>query len=270
MKRLLVVDWDYFYPRGFEMNDEYCAVMEARGDSVWNYDWGHQENGMFIEMMWPIRASGFMRRGVDPLPSTTGEEITFWEQFSFAGDVEVFVGESNSYAAHPFVTGEEGSTDINEVWLYDAHHDCGYRGHDPHEVVEKGEYECGNWMMLYWSHGARLYVRYPTWAEWKKREFRMDLPKRSVNRRTAAPTNGPKGPIDRVFICRSGAWVPPWVDEKFIDFVHACPNAGLSYTVINGEPYNPMEVRKFSLEEAKAYTDSMRIAEEAREQAGGS
>jgi hypothetical protein len=29
--------------------------------------------------------------------------------------------------------------------------------------------------------------------------------------------------FDRVFICRSGEWVAPWIDDAYHDFVASCP-----------------------------------------------
>ncbi|MFE6664221.1 hypothetical protein ACFVFH_11770 [Streptomyces sp. NPDC057697] len=29
--------------------------------------------------------------------------------------------------------------------------------------------------------------------------------------------------FDLVFVCRSGAWVPPWADASFTDFLHSAP-----------------------------------------------
>jgi hypothetical protein len=258
MTRLLVVDWDSFYIRGFEANKETMKAMQARGDEpLLNYDWGHRESRFFLEMAWSFRAAAFLRSGID-LPGTTGEQHKFWQQFDISPDADIFVAESNSAAINPEVTGGYGFTDVTEVWLYDAHHDCGYGiGKDPEDIVDEGLYECGNWMLFYWGNDARLYVRYPQWSEWKTREDRMQLPRREVNRQTASPTNGPKGQIDRVFICRSGAWVPPWVDDEFVQFVHACPGGDLFG--VNDDVYDPMTPRPFDIEEAQAYVEATKL-----------
>lgn len=78
-------------------------------------------------------------------------------------------------------------------------------------------------MIFYYLRGVELHMRYPRW------------------RASAAAPNGPDGAplvpmdrqvdtwdahpltFDRVFLCRSGAWVPSWVDEEFFEFVAACP-----------------------------------------------
>lgn len=255
MTRLLVVDWDIFMPRGFEASTKVQKEMRARGDHPFNYDWGHREAEYFIGPAWLFRASAFLQRGID-LPELTGEQEKFWSQFDFNDDVEVFVGESNSFAVNAEVAGAYGGTDVTEVWLYDAHHDCGYNpAKDPEELVEEGIFDCGSWMAFYWAAGARLYVRYPEWCEWKQREGEMTLPRRAVNRRTASPTNGPKGPIDRVFICRSGAWMPSWHDEAFIEFVNKVPNSD-TLTVVKPDVYNPMEPRDFDMEEVRALVEA--------------
>lgn len=234
MSKLLVVDWDWFFP----------AVERPQDGDEWVlYDWGHAESLMFIEALWPDRAAGFVRNGL-PLPKTNGLDEDFWGRFAFAADVEVFASESNSKAAEPTV-----ADDVDEVWLYDAHHDAGYHGGGVDELVrlcDGGRWSCEDWMVLHYAQGASLHVRYPQW-----RHYAMDdepAPLVPVDRQVDDGSNGPDGLVfDRVFVCRSGAWVPPWVDEDFTAFVEAAPAKA---EVLGDYPLAP---RAFSMEQVGEY-----------------
>lgn len=208
--RLLVVDWDFFFPMV-----ELPSRERVRGEAAM-FDWGHAETVLNLEVVWPGRASVFLRHGYD-LPGTSGQERGFWDRFRVRPHAELYVAESNAEAADPRV-----ADDVTEVLLFDAHHDVGYRGDgDPDSVVDRGVYTCENWMLLYWAMGAHLEVRYPRW-----RDYAVDVepvPWVPVNRRVDDEASGDDTPVDRVFVCRSGSWVPPWLDQQFLDFVEACP-----------------------------------------------
>lgn len=213
--RLLVVDWDYFFPNpleGGELTDTSVLYL---------YDWGHKETPFFIESVWPLRAAGFLRRGL-PLPGTSGEEIDFWSRFRFDPGVIMYVSESNADAARPEVL--EG---VREIWLFDAHADCGYRGEESlKKIFDAGSVDCEDWGLYAVSLGITLHVRYP---QWKVGAFesepvtgadvlfpgRVD---RDIDEGDVFPLQ-----FGRVFVCRSGAWVPPWLDEQFVRFVETAP-----------------------------------------------
>src|ERR1017187_10349837 len=70
---LLSVDWDFFFP-------ELSYDPELRS----LYDWGHQDGGIFfLHDVWYDRAAGFILNNM-PLPTTSGDEATFWSRFRFA------------------------------------------------------------------------------------------------------------------------------------------------------------------------------------------
>ena len=117
------------------------------------------------------------------------------------------------------------------VTNFDAHHDFGYRTR-----ARKRSWDCGDWAR--WlqrasqPHGHVATV-YPEW----RREL-PEIPPRARDFHEAwyfdgwhdrynSPWNSPLAvdsePFDFVFICRSGAWVPPWLDEEFDQFIAACP-----------------------------------------------
>lgn len=233
MSNLLVIDFDYFFP-------------EPELDPTFLYDWGHREAPLFIEFLWGSRATAFIANGLD-LPTTTGEEATFWNRFQFKTDARLFVSESNSQAANEQITDfltEDGP--IDEVWLYDAHHDCGYSGPDMdwRSLAYKGEFSCEDWMLLYHTMGCDLHVRYPSWKPWALTG--EPEPPIAVDRQV--DTDEPEVEFDAVFLCRSGAWVPSWCDKQFFRFLGDAPFE--SYLDLLGDDY-PLRERDFSIEQAE-------------------
>lgn len=188
---LLSVDWDFFFPNPLDGG-------KCSGEEALLYDWGHRESRFFVETIWPIRAAGFERAG-RPLPVVEEGWRSFWSRFTFAPRVKLFVAESHSFAADRRV-----KRGVTGVLNFDAHHDCGYSERWPAEL------DCGNWMLAY---DCPKQVRYPRWrvgAEGKPL-VPVDLVKDD-----GSPI---RAPIGRVFVCRSGAWVPPWCDTDFECFV---------------------------------------------------
>jgi len=200
--RLLVVDWDYFYP-----------VPPSCTPAFGWFDWAHAESPLFIQpTLWYGRAADFVARGL-PLPSVNLDWEEWWCRFDIAPDAPLFVAESNCAA----VSDEIGP--VSEVWLFDAHHDCGYNKAKATKAVTTGTYSCEDWMLYYgYQLGPRaLHVRYPLHRPNAfKEEPKPALP--GVDRRFYDERE-PTPRFDRMFICHSGAWVPPWCDQQFDQFV---------------------------------------------------
>lgn len=229
MRTLLSVDWDFFFPRAFEMKK---PAREALGHSPWLYDWGHRETMFFLGPIWGARAQSFYTQGVDPLPTTTGDEVGFWEQFNINPDAKLYVAESH---ASIWELLEEG---YGAVYNYDAHHDAGY-GTKPDDLWEYGEYDCGTWAVAFHLLGAKIEQRYPSWADTKREKCNW-VP---VHAATARKSNRPVL-VDDIFLCRSGCWVPPWVDQDFINFAQAAPVT--IREVFNAASVDPMQAREFN------------------------
>lgn len=246
-KTLLTVDWDFFFPRpdespGHTVND------------VLLYDWGHREAAFFLGPVWTIRAGSFLAHDL-PLPRVNDEWQHFWQRFTFSPRCRLYYGESHARAVS--IPLERS---VREVWNYDAHHDCGYSQEDLYRSAGKGEWDCATWGFLYLYTGRRIHVRYPRWKGDAARidtlpegypfEHRLD---RQLDRPTdsdlGALANGPALPIDAVYVCRSGAWVPPWCDDEFEQFLARCPLTPRRCL----EPGESTFRRAFPLEEAEEY-----------------
>lgn len=79
---------------------------------------------------------------------------------------------------------------------------------------------CGNWMCAYALGGASLRVCYPFWRpDAVRREVSPLCPgERAIDEGRAIPLT-----FDLVFVARSSAWTPPWLDESFDAFLAAEP-----------------------------------------------
>lgn len=264
-KKLLVIDWDYFFP----VNDD-----PSRNPNWMLYDWGHRETPLFISgPLWAHRAIGFLTNGLD-LPGLSDEWRGFWGRFTFTRNPRFHVADSNAYAAHDDVMRDAY---YDEVWLYDAHHDAGY---DKASVVESraqrrqaiadrisaGRWGCDDWMILYHATGARLHVRYPKWKVWAfDNEPMATLDDRHLDRQIDTPDNRPTGPFSGVFLCRSGAWTPPWHDKAFLRFISRSPmGLRLNLATFDDDVLTP---RSFSLADCTAAADGVRRVIESQRQA---
>ncbi|WP_038048724.1 hypothetical protein [Thermus caliditerrae] len=192
--RLLAVDFDFFFPVPQSPQDPQADL----------FAWAHFETPYYLGEVWERRALAFLLRGLS-LPRARGWE-GFWERFAFAPGAVLYYADSNALAFHPEV--REG---VEEVVLFDAHHDAGYRplGEEP---------ACDDWMVFYARQGARLRVVYPPWRDPRgEPEPWVPLPR-------VQDTGGKvAGLFHRVFLCRSGAWVPPWADPDFFAFLEQAP-----------------------------------------------
>lgn len=205
---LLVVDWDFFFPM-----PPYNTL-----EAFELYDWGHAESMLYITMLWDSRAATFIMNG-KPLPRVNDDWKTFWDRFRFAEDTKLYFHESNSAAVNP-----EFANDVDgEVWLYDAHHDCGYEKMRSFKAIQSGLWSCEDWMVFYGRHVGveNLHVRYPTHRrdafEEEPTPYYEKLDRQFDDVAEETPT------FSTVFVCRSGAWVPSWCDKEFEEFIALAP-----------------------------------------------
>lgn len=212
--RLLVCDFDYFFK---------CPDP---GEPGWEfYDWGHSERytAWLAEALWETRASAFIMQD-EPLPLANNLYNSFWQRFQFSRKAHGYVSDSNFFSMHQRIRRK-----VHEVYLYDAHHDCGYEEKPPKF------WDCANWGLYYLMQGADVVVNYPFWrvGVFKHEEFcyaeTLGMGLYNNTRvygkltRQFDPGGTVEGSFDKVHICRSGAWVPPWCDHQFTEFVSACP-----------------------------------------------
>lgn len=194
MKTLLSIDWDFFFP--IPEHDPNCL-----------YDWGHREDqNLFYGLIWSIRAADFLRFRRE-LPATSGEEKDFWNRFHFKQDATLFYAESHSLILQVI-------KNTTHILNFDAHHDAGYSN-----GKKKQEQGCDNWV-LYLPHKNTVRVIYPSWKfyAFKAEPATQGKVKRIIDDGKPIPDE-----VDTVFVCRSGAWVPGWLDDDFDNFLDNCP-----------------------------------------------
>jgi hypothetical protein len=196
MIRLLSVDWDFFFPI-------------PRRDPHFLYDWEHSElYAFYLNELWGIRAAGFLEFE-HKLPKTSGDEFSFWSRFKFTEGAVVYFADSHSQAA-----SREVVMDVDEVWNFDAHHDA---YHTVREALKIGHTDASDWTAMYAYQLAKINTFYPSW--WWDRYPKPKVPMRvSIDHKQDF-----RRAFDRVFICRSGAWTPTWVEDRFWMFLNACP-----------------------------------------------
>jgi hypothetical protein len=209
--RLLSVDWDYFVPSidlALAPSNQGRQIPFALGSSEVFTD-------EMLDALWDCRAATLLAHG-STLPRTSGAEHGFWSRFRIDPTACLYFADSHAQAAHAAVR-----TGVTEVWNFDAHHDCGYEGtlDDP---VRLGWVACANWMCAYALAGAALRVRYPSWREdalW--REVSPVCPAdRAIDDGGSLPLT-----FDVIFVARSSAWTPPWLDGRFEEFLRLAPVA---------------------------------------------
>ena len=216
-----MVDFDYFFPVPQDPKDPLAPL----------FAWAHFETPYYLLEAWEERALAFLLRGL-PLPEARGWE-GFWDRFAFAPGAALYYGDSNALAFH-----ERVRQGVEEVVLLDAHHDAGYRplGEEP---------ACDDWMVYYHRQGARLRLFYPPW-----RDPGLEPGPMVPLRREVDPGGRVEGVFHRVFLCRSGAWVPPWVDPAFFAFLEAAPLPKEALEPLAPRPLDLEALRSRAREEA--------------------
>jgi hypothetical protein len=209
----LSVDWDYF----------------TREDPKW--DWGHQEDPLFYELIWKIRQHQFERQGLDIVAETCPDRhakprpAIFWEALKTLGfDLSCvdFVGISNSHS-NAYQTFRERSAKSVKLYNFDAHHDLGYKGEELDGDAGFGRVNAENWLgMLYLlKPSLRAEIVYPAWkglVEWKQAAFHPMM-KRFARPRVFDVLPVSRRYVEVIHICKSSAWTPPWHDGAFQAFV---------------------------------------------------
>lgn len=227
------------------------------------YDWGHKEAPFFINEVWPIRAMqdiGIIEEtSVIGNPAALAQELENLK-WKFKKNCKLSIAESHA-SAYGALRGKENLEIIN----IDAHHDIAYGQID--------RLDCGNWIAMLAIDGTlkKVTVVYPEW----RREEDFDRPSDETLRKIRGlgvevdivygiGSTHPRK-VDEVFIARSGAWVPPWNDEAFMDFVSSWifrTNGCTLYTYDSIEKFR----RNFPLEEIKkAAKETKKIWEELKQ-----
>jgi hypothetical protein len=208
-KCLLSIDWDYF-----------IYAQE---------NWGlYLENKRNLIDLWYKRYIQAKARGKDIQKAfqLSSELDTFWNKikkcFKFVKNIKVYVSDSHALS---YRIAKENN--CKAVYLFDSHADLGYGGLSS----LNSEVNCSNWLgkLLKDKLIKEANIFYsPNTAE-KPEYFK---PMNSIYNIRYYDFND----LDKcivvsvIHICRSGAWTPPWLDNKFTQFIDAL---GFPYEIVN-------------------------------------
>lgn len=279
----LSVDWDFFI--------RCCG----------GWDWGHQESPFFRESaMWMFRASDFATRGIDLREEMSLEKYAhplpqqFWLflqglGYDFTCTENLVVSDSHAAAGQIFYDLGEKTVVPDVVINFDAHHDLGYRKWPKLEnMIESGSCSCDMWLcaLLCWLPELKARIVFPDWLKSEKAieeemeeicerlpfpiwpRIKMDWFSENdvANDIVIAPDEKIK--VTAIFICRSSAWTPSWLDMGFINFVSDINNITKLEVeapfVKLGQDINPLEVRSdFSWKEVETVANQCRVMMES-------
>ncbi|KNZ69169.1 hypothetical protein Tfer_2274 [Thermincola ferriacetica] len=199
-KNLLSIDWDYFVPIKKEWYGSYS-------ENQWN-----------VNKLWYRRYIKEQMRGEDITRTIDVgvEYVGFWKRirsrFRISDTARVYISDSHKYS---YGIARENACDA--VYLFDAHADLGYGGIGSLDF----ELNCANWLgkLFKNNHIREASVIYSPYT--------FECPEDFIEINNAYNINYcelerlPEGiPVDVIHICRSGAWTPPWLDHKFLQFVY--------------------------------------------------
>lgn len=220
-KCLLSVDWDYFiYSKGI--------------------NWGsYFENTRSIIDLWYKRyiKEKMQGREIERSFVLTPEWDTFWDEIRrrFYLNRDAFAFVSDSHALSYDIAKETG---CDTVCSFDYHADLGYGGLESLEF----EINCSNWLGMLLKDGQvkEAYIFYSSHTTERPEYFSQINNTYNVNYSSLSDLSK-SFTVAAVHICRSGAWTPPWFDEKFNEFVSAMD---ITYETIDCPPrkWDPVNI----------------------------
>jgi hypothetical protein len=243
--KILSVDWDYFFP------------------DLAPFDWGHQESDLFIHELWSFRTHTRSYRTKKKAIDTVVPD-PFYRQFWNA------TIDSRTRVPWMFVISE---AHLDIVWLirmigscnivnFDQHHDLGYSS----TKHTKGYIDSACWVPAMLGNG--LLKKYElVYPQWRRKYPEVSDPHDVFDNLSQAnciyysdKKNWVNRSFDIVFVCRSGAWAPPWSDKDWLSFIGGLeainPIAWKQRTVLRKAGTS----RKFDLRQATELAHSMEIA----------
>lgn len=190
-------------------------------------DMGHGEHhALFFNELWGMRRYAWGARG------KTVQQMLPWDgprpkQFKselvkrFYLECGRYKGTAESHSAIMQFLERDSFAKCYDVINFDAHHDISYKDHLP---ASAAHVDCGNWGCYGLKSGAiRSYtVVYPDWRRrWEepwcfnKGKFGFGQRVRRLYWSGFLKEGRKRRLVDKLFLCRSGAWCPPCYDKDF-------------------------------------------------------
>ncbi len=229
----ITIDFDFFVPE----------------DPIW--DMQHAETQLHHKVLWELRGD------LLDVIKTNGEERVFWSSVLPQLNLnERILSVSDS---HAWAMSDAALQDVDMIINFDQHHDC-WPIEDAN--ADAGMVAAHNWLTWWLSqdgnrkalwvypdgldldnYGAPVWEVEPQFKQVRWSDF--DASKFLL----AGDT------VTAMHVCRSGCWVPPWLDEDFLAFVRE-PN----FQIVNLQPdedWDPLTPRWDNPEERRAAMQEM-------------
>lgn len=197
VKKVLSIDWDYF--------------QDVTKKQICNYPDGMETLGELNNLVWAVRYSD-MYPDFNPYDVKINDKL-FDDMIAIIKNqkkgIPARIAESHMQCYH-FVRYEFNPGDPIELYNIDMHHDL---------FNDNKDLDCGNWIL-------HLMKPYEVYLSWFNRSVSLDaykLPKKHKNIRmyTDSLDEIRNMQFDGIFLCKSGAWIPPHLDLSFITMANA-------------------------------------------------
>lgn len=218
-RNFLSVDWDYFIKVHNEKSNSY---RETQQDILakWYNEWiAGMEKGEPLEQHYELTCfyDKFLEETVSKLRFNEKADLVLTESH---GKGYELVKVSNCQI----------------VYHLDAHSDLGYGG------LEALNYEinCANWLGMLLKHQviSKAYIIYSPYTKEHPEEFEEIVDKYPVEFITLEEFLQRQVILDKVHICRSGPWTPPWYDQQFYQLAKAF-YLPITDTIEGKRPWHP-------------------------------
>jgi hypothetical protein len=199
----------------------------SREELIWDWGHGEREDNLFAHFAWQARyaSSAFdLYEATDPkkyadflpfdiIPNLVKKGLKF-------DDIKkIGVAESHKEAFRFFSRAKAPDYLINIDAHHDIYTDC------------KTPLHCGNWVSHLhrrWQDNTKWIQIYPKWKALDEEGVEESVQKTGVPIHAYRFNDWNPEPVQvrSIFICRSGAWVPPHMDGYFIDMVRTFADFG--------------------------------------------
>jgi hypothetical protein len=224
----ITIDFDFFVPE----------------DTIW--DMQHAETQLHHKLLWSMRGDLLDKMKTD------GEENVFWSSVLPQLNLDTHalcVSDSHAWAMRSAALQH---TDL--IINFDRHHDC-WPIEDAH--ADAGMVAAHNWLTWWLNQDCDREVLwvYPDnldLDDYSAPVWEVEPQFRKVNWSDfdASKWLQADDVVTAMHVCRSGCWVPPWLDEDFLEFIREP-----AFEIINMQPdpdWDPMKPRWDDPDEQRA------------------
>jgi len=209
-KCLLSIDWDYF----IYTNDNWGSNLESNRSLIdfW-YKRYIQEKAQGQDIQRAFHLSSDLN--------------TFWDKikgyFKFSKGTKVYVSDSHALS---YKIAKNNNCKI--VYLFDSHSDLGYGGLSSLNF----EVNCSNWLgkLMKEKQVIEANIFYSPYTTEKPDYFKQMNSIYNIRYCNFNDLHNKCFGVSVIHICRSGAWTPPWLDNKFVQFINAL---GMQYEIVD-------------------------------------